>query len=402
MLTDTQIKNAKPKDKPYKLTDSNGLYLEVRPNGSKFWRYRYRIGGKENLYAVGDYPAMTLSEARGEREAARKLVKAGIHPAHQRRTDTLRRTIEGENTFKAIADTWITENEKHWSANYLRQVRNRLTDDAYPHLGALPIKSITPAHVKDVLKRIERRGAPASAKLVQTWIGGVFRYAAGELLVETDPTWPLRNTIKAPKTKHIAHLTAKQIPAFLKAMEGVQAEHATKIAADLLWLTVLRTVELRGAEWSEFDMDAALWTVPAERMKMREEHLVPLPRQAVELLQRLKPLTGSGRYVFPGRKDREQPLTHEAIRDVINRAGYAGKFSPHGIRSTFSTYFNEAGVDHELVELTLAHKERNKVRGAYNHAQKLEQRRQLLQEWADLTDAWRSGAKVVPIHGKAA
>lgn len=402
MLTDTQIKNAKPKDKPYKLTDSNGLYLEVRPNGSKFWRYRYRIGGKENLYAVGDYPAMTLSEARSEREAARKLVKAGIHPAHQRRTEVLRRTIEGENTFKAIADTWIKENEKHWSANYLRQVRNRLTDDAYPHLGVLPIKSITPAHVKDVLKRIERRGAPASAKLVQTWIGGVFRYAAGELLVETDPTWPLRNTIKAPKTKHIAHLTAKQIPAFLKAVEGVQAEHATKIATDLLWLTVLRTVELRGAEWSEFDMDAALWTVPAERMKMREEHLVPLPRQAVELLQRLKPLTGSGRYVFPGRKDREQPLTHEAIRDVINRAGYAGKFSPHGIRSTFSTYFNEAGVDHELVELTLAHKERNKVRGAYNHAQKLEQRRQLLQEWADLTDAWRSGAKVVPIHGKAA
>jgi integrase len=402
MLTDTQIRNAKPKEKPYKLTDSNGLYLEVRPNGSKLWRYRYRIGGKENLFAVGDYPAMSLTEARGERESARKLVKQGIHPSHQRRTETLRRSIEAESTFQTVAETWVKENGAHWSENYRRQIDQRLRGDVYPYIGALPIKSIGPAHIKDALKRVEKRGAPASAKLLKTWIGGVFRYAAGELLVDTDPTWPLRNTIKAPKTKHIAHLAAKDIPAFLQAIEGVQGEYATKMAVQLLWLTLVRTVELRCAEWKEFDLEAGLWTVPAERMKMREPHVVPLSAQAVELLQALKPLTGRWKYVFPGRKDREQPLTHEAIRDVFNRAGYAGKFTPHGVRSTFSTYFNEAGVDHELIELTLAHAERNKVRGAYNHAKKLDQRRQLLQEWAGLTDAWRSGAKVLPIHGRAA
>ena len=420
MLTDTQCRNAKTVDKPLKLNDGKGLYLEVRPNGSKLWRYRYKINGKENLFAVGDYcqqPAgetddeakarrdgrrFTLSEARSERERCRGLVKQGVHPSHSQRTEKLRRSIEAGNTFQAVAESWIKDHGKEWSDNYRRQIVQRLTGDAYPHIGALPIKDITPAHVKDVLKRVERRGSPASAKLLRTWIGGAFRYAAGELLVETDPTWPLRNTIRAPKTQHIQHLAAKEIPAFLQALDGVQAEHATKIAAKLLWLTVVRTVELRCAEWSEVDLDAAMWNVPASRMKMREPHAVPLSDQAVALLRALHPLTGNGRYVFPGRKDREQPLTHEAIRDVFNRAGYAGKFTPHGVRSTFSTYFNEANVDHELIELTLAHAERNKVRGAYNHAKKMEPRRQLLQQWADLSDAWRQGAEVLPFQRSAA
>lgn len=420
MLTDTQCRNAKTVDKPLKLNDGKGLYLEVRPNGSKLWRYRYKINGKENLFAVGDYcqqPAgetddeakarrdgrrFSLSEARSERERCRGLVKQGVHPSHSQRTEKLRRSIEAGNTFQAVAESWIKEHGKEWSDNYRRQIVQRLTGDAYPHIGALPIKDITPAHVKDVLKRVERRGSPASAKLLRTWIGGAFRFAAGELLVETDPTWPLRNTIRAPKTQHIQHLAAKEIPAFLQALDGVQAEHATKIAAKLLWLTVVRTVELRCAEWVEFDLDAAMWNLPASRMKMREPHAVPLSDQAVALLRALHALTGNGRYVFPGRKDREQPLTHEAIRDVFNRAGYAGKFTPHGVRSTFSTYFNEANVDHELIELTLAHAERNKVRGAYNHAKKMESRRQLLQQWADLSDAWRQGADVLPFQRSAA
>lgn len=420
MLTDTQCRNAKTVDKPLKLNDGKGLYLEVRPNGSKLWRYRYKINGKENLFAVGDYcqqlagetddeakarrdgRRFILSEARSERERCRGLVKQGVHPSHSQRTEKLRRSIEACNTFQAVAESWIKDHGKEWSDNYRRQIVQRLTGDAYPHIGALPIKDITPAHVKDVLKRVERRGSPASAKLLRTWIGGAFRFAAGELLVETDPTWPLRNTIRAPKTQHIQHLAAKEIPAFLQALDGVQAEHATKIAAKLLWLTVVRTVELRCAEWVEFDLDAAMWNLPASRMKMREPHAVPLSDQAVALLRALHPLTGNGRYVFPGRKDRGQPLTHEAIRDVFNRAGYAGKFTPHGVRSTFSTYFNEANVDHELIELTLAHAERNKVRGAYNHAKKMESRRQLLQQWADLSDAWRQGADVLPFQRSAA
>ena len=420
MLTDTQIRNGKATDKPVKLSDGKGLFIEIRSNGSKLWRYRYKINGKENLFAVGDYcqpPAgeteaqgkarregrrFTLSEARAERERCRGLVKQGIHPAHQQRTETLRRSAESASTFKAVAETWIAENEKDWSENYTRQIKQRFSGDAYPYIGVLPIKSVTPMHVKDVLKRVEKRGAPSIAKLLRTWIGGVFRYAAGELMVETDPTWPLRNSIKSPKTQHIAHLVAKDIPPFLQAVEAVQAEHVTKIAVNLLWLTMVRTVELRGAQWSEFDFDTGVWTVPAERMKMREVHLVPLSTQAVELLRAVQALTGKGRFVFPGRKDREQPLTHEAIRDVFSRAGYAGKFSPHGIRSTFSTFFNEADADHEAIELILAHKDKDKIRGSYNHAKKIDKRRALLQQWADLTDAWRAGAKVIPLHSSAA
>lgn len=420
MLTDTECRTKKTTDKPLKLKDGKGLYLEIRPNGSKLWRYRYKIDGKENLFAMGEYcqqPAgeteeqgkarragrrFTLNEARAERERCRGLVKQRIHPSHSQRTENLRRSIEAGSTFKAVAETWIEENRAHWSENYLRQIEQRFAGDAYPHIGALPIRDITPAHVKDVLKRVEKRGAPASAKLLRTWIGGAFRYAAGELLVATDPTWPLRNSIKAPKTQHIQHLTAKEIPAFLQALERVQAEHVTKIAAKLLWLTMVRTVELRCAEWSEFDLEAGVWMVSADRMKMREAHAVPLSRQAADLLKALQPLTGRGRYVFPGRKDREQPLTHEAIRDVFNRAGYAGKFTPHSVRSTFSTYFNEANVDSQLIELTLAHKDKDKIRGAYNHARKLDQRRALLQEWADLSDAWRDGADVIPIKSKTA
>lgn len=419
MLSDTTIRNTKAGVSPIKLTDGNGLYIEVRPNGSKMWRYRYRIDGKENLFAMGEYcqPPLgetddeaalrragrrfTLKEARAERERCRGLVKQGIHPSRHQRTERLRRSAEAANTFQAIAEAWIEENSG-WSENYRRQIEQRLGGDAFPHIGDLPIREITPAHVKDVLKRVERRGSPASAKLLKTWIGGVFRYAAGELLVETDPTWPLRNTIRAPKTQHIAHLTAKEIPDFLQALDAVKAEHVTKIAAQLLWLTVVRTVELRCAEWAEFDLDAGVWTIPADRMKMREKHLVPLSAQAVQLLRALHPLTGRGRFVFPGRNDRALCLTHEAIRDVFNRAGYAGKFTPHGVRSTFSTYFNETGADSDLIEMALAHKERNSVRAAYNHAVKLQQRLALMQEWADLSDAWRKGAEVIPIKGKAA
>jgi len=423
MLTDTQCRNAKTSDKPLKLNDGKGLFLEVRPNGSKLWRYRYKINGKENLFAVGDYcqqPAgeseeegkarregrrFTLSEARAERERCRGLVKQGIHPSRSQRTEKLRRALEAGSTFKAVAETWIKENtdSKHpWSENYLRQIEQRFKGDAYPYIGDLPIREVTPAHVKDVLKRVVNRNAPAIAKLLRTWIGGVFRYAAGELLVETDPTWPLRNSIKAPKTQHIQHLEARGIPAFLQAIDGVQAEHVTRIATQLLWLTIVRTVELRCAEWSEFDLEAGLWTIPPERMKMREKHLVPLPTQAIDLLKSLRPFTGNGRYVFPGRNDRERPLTHPTFRDVFKRAGYDGKFTPHGIRSTFSTYFNEANVDSELIELTLAHKDKDKIRGSYNHAKKLDKRRELLQRWADLSDAWRQGGQVVPLKSKAA
>ncbi len=419
MLNDTQIRNAKATEKPLKLTDTNGLILLVTPSGSKHWRYRYRIDGKENMFALGEYcqplpgesgeaaairrdgRKFTLAEARVERERCRSLVKQGIHPSKQKRIETIRRSTEANTTFKSVADAWIAENEKDWAANYTRQIKARMDADVFPHIGDLPIKQVSPALVRDVLKRIERRGAPASAKLVRTWIGGAFRYAVGELQAETDPTWVLRGSIKARPTKNIPHLAEKEIPAFLQAVDRVQAEAVTITAFNLLWLTCVRTAELRAAEWSEFDLDAGLWTVPASRMKMRVEHTVPLVPQAVAMLTALKTITGRGKFVFPGRKNREQPLTHEGIRDVIARAGYNGKFSPHGIRSTFSTFWNDRGADTEVIELVLAHKDKDKVRAVYNRAKKLNERRALMEQWANLTDTWRKGKDISSLRNVA-
>ena len=415
MLTDAEIRGAKAGDKLAKLSDGKGLFLELAVSGSKFWRYRYKLGGKEGLFALGEYAQpttgetkeaaeirrdgrrFTLAEARTERDKCRDLVKQGIAPAQNQRAEKIRRSIDAGSTFKVVAEAWIKEAGAQWSESYKKQVERRLSGDAYPVIGDLPIKDVNPANVLEVLKRVRKR-SPTMAGLLKTWISGVFRYAASNLLVETDPTWPLRDAIKAAKVKHHPHLTAKEVPAFLRALEDVQAEHQTLIAIRLLWLTAVRTIELRGAEWVEIDFDAGLWHIPAARMKMREAHTVPLSAQAIEQFKAIQALTGRGGFVFPGRNNRDLCLSHQAIRDVFKRAGYGGKFTPHGIRSTFSTYWNEAGADSDLIEMSLAHKERNAVRASYNHAKRLDQRRAMMQQWADLTDAWRDGAEIVPIR----
>ena len=413
MLTDSAIRNTKPTDKPFKLTDSNGLILEVKPNGSRFWRYRYKIDGKENMLALGEYcqaPAKetaeaaqarrdgrhyTLAEARIERDRCRALVRQGIHPAQERKIETMRRSLENENTFQAVAETWIKDHGAEWSAGYRRQIEQGFKRDVFPYVGALPMKAIKPAHVLDVQDRVQKRSA-AMAKLTRTWIGGVFRYAVSRLLVEDDPTYPLRGSLKVPKVQHHPHLTAKELPTFLRALDGAVAEFPTLAACKLMFLTVVRANELRNAEWSEFDLDAALWRIPAERMKMREEHVVPLTRQALDLLRALYAVNGATPYVFPSRSDRKKPMSHEAIRDVFSRIGYAGKFTPHGVRATFSTIANDMGIRHDVIELCLALQERNAVRRAYNHALLLPERTALLQQWADMLDAMKAGGKVIP------
>ncbi len=414
MLTDTTIRTAKPKDKLYKLPDSNGLYLEVAVSGGRFWRYRYTIDGKEKLFAMGDYcqplaketaeaaqarrdgRSFTLAEARIERDRCRALVKQGIHPAQERKIEVMRRTLENDNTFQAVAETWIKDQGAEWSENYRRQIEQSLKRDVYPRIGALPMKTIKPAHVLDLLDQVKKR-SPTMAKLTRTWIGGVFRYAVGRLLVEDDPTYPLRGSVKLPKVQHHPHLTAKELPDFLRALDGAIAEFPTLAACKLLFLTAVRANEIRNAEWSEFDMDAAMWRIPAERMKMREEHVVPLSRQALDLLRALQAINGATPYVFPSRSDRQKPMSHEAIRDVFNRIGYAGKFTPHGVRGTFSTIANDMGIRHDVIELCLAHQEQNAIRRAYNHALLMPERTALLQQWADMLDSMKAGGKVIPI-----
>lgn len=395
MLTDAGCRNAKPREKAYKLTDSHGLYLEVKTTGVRAWRYRYRIEGKENLFAIGNYPGVSLQEARKLRDDARAMVKKGIHPAHQRRLETLVRASELGDTFEGVAQEWILRNEGDWSPNYIRQIRARMSQDVFPWVGKLPVKDVKPAHVLDVLKRIERR-SPTQAKLVQTWVGGVFRFAVAHLKREDDPTWPLRRAVKTTQVRHHAKIKDKEIGAFLRAIDAAVGDVATKAATRLMWMTATRANEVTGARWAEIDLDEGVWSIPAARMKMRSEHSIPLSTQAVELLKSMLPFSGTLEHVFPHRSDRKRHMSSESLRDLFRRAGYEGKFTPHGIRGTFSTIANEARWDSEAIELCLAHQERNAIRAAYNDAKLMDERRELLQWWSDLSEANKVGAQVLP------
>ena len=420
MLTDIKIKKAKAKGKAYKLTDGNGLLIEIAPNGKKRWRYRYRIDSKENLFALGDYCSspsgeteeqskgrinarrFTLAEARVERERCRDLVKQGIHPVSDKNNAQLRQRLESDNTFASVAKTWFKDADygARWSGGYRRQVTNRMEADVFPHIGNMPIKDVKPPHVLNVMDRVRKR-SPVTANLVKTWIGGVFRYAAGRLLVEDDPTYPLRGRI-LPKVRHHPHLEAKEIGPFLRALDGVKADLSTMAACKLLWLTVLRTKNIRLARWEDIDFDEAVWRIPATEMKMgRQEHIVPLARQAIDLLRSVQAINGAPTFVFPGRSSWKVPISHEAFRDIFKRAGYDGKLTPHGVRGTFSTYCNNIGIRSEVIELTLAHQERNAIRRAYNHAKLLPEKRALMQQWADALDELKAGGKIIKIRAAA-
>ena len=394
-LTDSRIRSAKATTKPYKLTDSGGLYLEVRPTKAKLWRYRYRIAGKENVYALGEYPETSLADARAERDNARKLVKTGVHPAHTRKALKAANIAEGGNTFEGIAREWIEKNKARWSPYYLKQVETFLQADVYPYVGKLPIRSISAAQLLAIVRRIEKR-APTVALLVRQWSSAVFRYATATLRANGDPTVALKGAIVRPKVQH--HKPLQEIPAFLKALEQAGAFRSTKIAMRLLLLTFVRPIELRAAAWSEFDLDAREWRIPAERMKMRERHIVPLSFQAVDLLRELQSLSGSNRLLFPNHRRPKECMTATTLNRALERMGYQGKFSSHGFRATASTLLNEMAYSPDWIERQLAHKERNTIRASYNQAQYLPERRTMMQAWADYLDTLSSGARVLPLR----
>lgn len=421
MLTDTRIRSEKKAKTPKKLTDANGLHVEIRPTGAKLWRYRYRIAGKENLYALGEYgqaPAgetakqsearraggvFTLTEARAERERCRGLVKQGIHPAQQRKLEAIKRQHEGANTFRAVALEWIEQNAAHWKPRTRTQRERLLEREVFPHIGSLPIRLVTPAHVLAILKRLEKE-APSFAILAQQAIGATFRLAVSTLRADADPAAPLRGSIKVPPTQHKTPLEAKQIPGFFKALEDYTGSFQTKAAMRLVWLTLVRTNEALQAKWSEIDLEEGKWEIPGERMKKRtmRPHVIPLPSQAVELLTRLKAITGDGDYLFPNRSSSKRPAAVTLLNKAVASMGYAGKFSPHAIRTTGSTMLNEIGFNGDWIERQLAHHDRNESRASYNGAKYLEQRRDMMQQWADYLDALCAGRKVVPIRSKAA
>jgi integrase len=415
-LTDTAVRNARKSKKAQKITDGKGLYLEVRPNGKKLWRYRYRIDGKENLFALGEYLApardesaaeaelrrqggvFTLSEARLDRDKARALVKSGTHPSHARKLTRLKRTAESANTFEAIGREWHEKRKGNWSAGYAEKVLRALEADAFPDIGSLPIRSVTAAHLLVLLQKVEKRTA-TMALMLRQWCSAIFRYAVSTLRADADPAAALKGAIQVPRTDSHQPLSQSEIPTFLKRLAAYGGHRTTVIAVHLLLLTFVRTIELRGGEWAEIDLKSALWRIPKERMKMDEDHVVPLSRQAVALFTELKTLTGGQKWLFPNNHRPKLYIGVTTINRVLQRMGYHGEFSAHGFRATASTILNEMAFRPDVIERQLAHKERNKTRASYNQAEYLEERRQMMQHWADYLDQVAAGdSKVVPLR----
>jgi len=394
-LTDTKIRTAKPDNKPQKLTDSNGLYLEIRPSGKKLWRYRYRIDGKENLFALGGYPEITLADARAERDRARLLVKEGVHPSHNRKLQEAAKRADRANTFHEVAAEWLEQNRQRWSSGYATQVENNLGRHVFVRIGERPIREINSAELLSLLRVIEKRGTPSVARLNQQLISAVFRYGIATLRADSDPTYALRGAITAPKVQHYRPVPLEEIPILIEKTKNYGGRIETIFAIRLLLLTFLRGGELRQGQWSEIDFEKRLWRIPADRMKNRVNHTIPLSQQSVALLEELKEITGHQRWLFPG-YGRDRCISSHTITKALRYMGYED-FSAHGFRSTASTLLNEMGYRPDVIERQLSHVDQNAVRASYNRAEYLPERKEMMQQWADYLDSLHDG-NVVPIH----
>lgn len=387
-LTDVKIRQSKATDKVLKLTDSNGLYLEVKPNGSKLWRYRYKIAGKENLFAIGEYPAVSLQDARKSRDDARELVKQGVHPSHARQSSLTDQLVKNANTFEAVSREWLDRKKEKWTPYYHRQATICLEQNAFPKIGRLPIRNVTAAHLLEILQAMERRGAETYALQLRQWCSAIFRHAVVTLRADSDPAAALKGAIQRPQVNHSKPMSAGQIGDFKARLTKYGGNRTTVIAMRLMLYTFVRTVELRKAPWAEFDIVAAEWKIPPERMKKRRLHIVPLARQAIALLEDLKRITGAGLWLFPNFRRPDDVMSATTINRALEHMGYAsGLWTGHDFRATASTQLHEMGFRPEVIELQLAHVEENKTKAAYNHAEYMTERREMMQTWADWIDS---------------
>ncbi len=386
-LTDLAIRNAKPKDKPYKLADGGNLFLLVQPNGSKWWRYAYRFHGKQKLLALGSYPEATLAEAREKHAAAHKQVANGIDPSEVKKEAKRTAMLNAENSFESVAREWHEKKCNVLQPRYAGFLLRRLEADIFPKLGYRPIKDITPPELLGVIRLIEKRGAIEVAHRALKACGLIFMYGIATGRAEHNPAADLQGALKTMKKEHFAHLKEDELPEFLQKLETYQGMRQCQLAVKLLMLTFVRTVELRGALWSEIDFDKAEWRIPPERMKMRRPHIVPLSKQAILILKELKLMNGNWDFVFPNPYKPVKCMSENGVLNVIYRMGYKGRVTGHGFRHTASTILNEQGFNRDHIERQLAHVETNKVRGVYNHAEWLPQRRKMMQTWADYLDA---------------
>ena len=398
MLTDPKCRTATTGGKALrKLSDDRGLQLWIYADGRKYWRLRYWVAGKEKSLSLGVYPEVSLRQARTRRDAERQRLAAGLDPSAERRADKLRAKLAAENSFEAVAREWYGKQVHTWVAHHAADVLRRLEHNIFPTLGARPIAQFEAPELLAAVRKIEERGAYDLAHRVLQVCGQVFRYGIATGRCTRDLAADLRGALTPHIKKNQAAVRPEELPELLRAIATCDklGERQTLLALQLMVLTVVRTGELIGAQWSEIDLKAGLWIIPGERMKAGTEHLVPLARQAVAILQELKALGGGSRFVFPGR-NRDKPISNNTMLFALYRLGYKGKMTGHGFRAVASTVLNEQGWRADVIERQLAHCERNEVRGAYNRAEYLAERARMMQAWADHVDALAKGAKVLP------
>jgi len=394
-LTDLKIRQTAAPTSPLKLTDGGGLYIEIKPNGSKLWRYRYRIAGKENVFALGAYPTISLQDARRMRDDARALVKQGIHPSHARQSEKAHNIELSGILFRTFADEWMEEKKQTIVPYYYQQIERGFREDIYPFIGNLPLWSIKTIHVYDIVDRVRKRGAPSVAINLRQWMSQVFVKAIVNGLIESDPAAPLHRTIQRGEINHAQAMNSSEITEFIKRLDKYGGNRTTVIALNLMMLTFVRTNELRHAQWTQFDLERRFWIIEAGRMKLRRKHLIPLAAQAVALIEELRGITGANLYLFPNNRDPRKCMSPTTINRAIEYLGYEpATWTGHDFRATAQTQLLEMGFEEDHTEVQLAHAKRSKTKAAYNHAKYLRPRIKMMQTWADWLDERRNEARV--------
>ena len=387
-LNDRQIKNAKPAEKPFKLNDGKGLYLYINTSGGKLWRFDFSYNGKRKTLSIGKYPTVSLVEARQAAENARRLLVSGQDPSEAKQQEKRERQAAALNTFESIARRWHTDNLHRWKENHAARVLRYFETDVFPAIGAMSIQEIRVSDIKAVIDGVMARGVNNTAEKIREWTGAIFDYAVMLEIVETNPAYSLRKYIPSKQTDHRPALPREELTEFFRRLILAEIEPQNRIALILNMLTFLRSTELRGGQWNEIDFDAAMWTVPAQRMKHEKTapkppHAVPLADWTLELLAELKELTGNTPFLFPSRTKMDGFISDATISRIIERMGYKGRVTPHGFRSLASSVLNEQGFNPDAIERQLAHIENNKIRAAYNRADYLAERKEFMQWYSD-------------------
>lgn len=398
-ITHVAIVNAKPREKPYRLFDGRGLYLEVSPSGGRWWRFKYRINGKEKRLSLGVFPDVSLSEARDKLDDVRRKLRDGIDPAEERKSKgAAAGTPAPGDTFETVAREWFAKHSPTWAPGHGDKIIRRLELNIFPWLGGKPIRDIKPLELLAVVQRIEQRGANETAHRALQNCGRVFRYGVATGRAERDITRDLLGALAPVVERHHATIVEPMaVGALLRDIDGYAGTFVTRCALRLAPLVFVRPGELRMAEWTEFNLDEGEWRIPVARMKMKAPHFVPLSTQAIEILRELHPLTGGGRYVFPGEANRNRPMSNNTVTSALRRLGYSRhQMTGHGFRSMASTLLNEQGWHPDAIERQLAHQEQNEIRAAYNYAKHLPERRKMMQAWADYLDGLRATPAAIP------